>query len=555
MKEGTFGHLLKSKILGAPLGSAAVFFVVGILFWGAYNTAMEATNTLEFCVSCHEMDQAVYPEYQQTVHYQNRSGVRAICSDCHVPRPWVHKFVRKIQATKELWYWMLGTVDTLEEFEAKRLTMAKKVWKAMKDTDSRECRNCHAWRAMTDKRQKRRAWKQHTDAKKDGLTCIDCHKGIAHRPIHKLLADEEDPYDGQADDRALPVVEDPGAEMAKFVQQPTKVAEAPAVSEAPVSAGTDSTGVDWASVEGKDIPVFFPGQTSFEWVFKGSDHGGARALKKIQDPCAECHEGEQIEMGAKIVDGSKAEDPAFVIPDKRPGFAVNVKAAHDGANLYMHFRWPDTAHTPAPFVDGGKMDPENQSKLAVMIDDDKSEHASYAGCWVTCHHDSRYMPDHPKAAAGDAASRLDVSHGITKYTVDSRTELEIRGNEGPRGGWDKLKPAADIDAMKAAGTFMDLSRWLSSGKSEAGYVLDQRVLAPSEKIKYEGGLRDGQWVVTMTRPLNMGSPGFVNIEAGNVYTLGFAIHDDYSFARFHHVSLEYKLGLDNPEAGINAAKK
>ncbi|MEA7581093.1 NapC/NirT family cytochrome c, partial [Salmonella enterica subsp. enterica serovar Anatum] len=41
-------------------------------------------DTTEFCVSCHSM-QPVYQEYKQSVHFQNASGVRAECHDCHIP--------------------------------------------------------------------------------------------------------------------------------------------------------------------------------------------------------------------------------------------------------------------------------------------------------------------------------------------------------------------------------------------------------------------------------------------------------------------------------------
>jgi cytochrome c-type protein NapC len=95
------------KILGAGLLGAAVIFVSGIVAWGGFNTVMEATNTMDFCIGCHEMQDNVYQEYKTTVHFQNGSGVRASCSDCHVPDPWVHKFVRKIQATGELYHWAL----------------------------------------------------------------------------------------------------------------------------------------------------------------------------------------------------------------------------------------------------------------------------------------------------------------------------------------------------------------------------------------------------------------------------------------------------------------
>jgi cytochrome c-type protein NapC len=158
-----------------------VGFASGIIFWGGFNTAMEMTNTEEFCVSCHEMKQNVFVEYRNTAHYSNRSGVRAVCSDCHVPKDWTHKVVRKVQASNELLHKVLGSIDTPEKFEAKRLELAKNVWKAMKTTDSRECRNCHKLDYMDYAMQEPRASKIHQTAAASGATCIDCHQGIAHK--------------------------------------------------------------------------------------------------------------------------------------------------------------------------------------------------------------------------------------------------------------------------------------------------------------------------------------------------------------------------------------
>jgi len=139
--------------------------------------------------------QTVYHEYRESVHYQNNAGVRATCPDCHVPKPWVYKFVRKIQATNELYHKFVGTIDTPEKFEIERLTLARHVWDGMKQTDSRECRNCHAFGTMTiaDQRPQARFW--HTTGASEGFTCIDCHKGIAHRlpdlsTLNKLAAAE-----------------------------------------------------------------------------------------------------------------------------------------------------------------------------------------------------------------------------------------------------------------------------------------------------------------------------------------------------------------------------
>ena len=127
------------------------------------------------------MDQLVYREYKKTIHYKNRTGVRVICSDCHVPREWTPKLIRKVQATNELFHKFLGSIDTPEKFEAKRLELAEYVWASMEASDSRECRNCHSFEAMDFKKQQRRPQSKHPEAMKEGNTCIDCHKGIAHK--------------------------------------------------------------------------------------------------------------------------------------------------------------------------------------------------------------------------------------------------------------------------------------------------------------------------------------------------------------------------------------
>jgi cytochrome c-type protein NapC len=109
-------QLRRPSIKYSVLGILSVGFISGILFWGGYNTAMEQTNRLDFCISCHEMRDNVYQEYKQTIHYTNRTGVRAICSDCHVPKDWAHKFVRKLKASAEVWGKITGSIDTKEKF-------------------------------------------------------------------------------------------------------------------------------------------------------------------------------------------------------------------------------------------------------------------------------------------------------------------------------------------------------------------------------------------------------------------------------------------------------
>ena len=157
-------------------------FVAGILFWGGFNTALELTNTEPFCISCHEMRDNVYVELQSTIHFTNRSGVRAKCPDCHVPHDWTDKIARKMQASKEVWGKIFGTINTREKFEARRLELAQHEWARLKSNNSLECRNCHNFESMDFTRQSQRAANQHSTAlARKEKTCIDCHKGIAHR--------------------------------------------------------------------------------------------------------------------------------------------------------------------------------------------------------------------------------------------------------------------------------------------------------------------------------------------------------------------------------------
>ena len=195
-----------------------VGIVLGIILWGGFNTGMEATNTLAFCANtCHEMHDNVYAEYQETVHYHNRTGVRAICSDCHVPKDWVHKVARKIKATGELYGHFIGEIDTKEKFEKTRLRLAQNEWRIMKANNSLACRNCHSFSAMERAKQRPRAQKNHATAEARGKTCIDCHKGIAH---------------------LLPAEYDPSADDANFDNSPTPP---PAAAAAPGAATTPSS--------------------------------------------------------------------------------------------------------------------------------------------------------------------------------------------------------------------------------------------------------------------------------------------------------------------------
>lgn len=264
---------------------------------------------------------------------------------------------------------------------------------------------------------------------------------------------------------------------------------------------------DWNKVKAVDLILFYPGVSPVEWITKGTEHGGARALKK-GETCADCHSEEVANMGQLIASGKKLE-PA-PIPGKAPAITVKVQAAHDNENLYLRFSWAQPKASGAP-----KMDADNLVKIAYMLEaGGKVELAQPGGCWGACHGDARTMP------GADTTK--------TKYVKN--------------GSLDQ-------------GIFYDLNQWRSGGdKAYDGYVADQRVMEGGTALLGASGKRDGDtWTVDFTRKLQGGS-GDITLEPGRTYPFGVAIHDDHATGRYHHVSLGYQLGID-AAADITAARQ
>jgi cytochrome c-type protein NapC len=323
-----------------------------------------------------------------------------------------------------------------------------------------------------------------------------------------------------------------------------------------MAAGSAMAAPDWSKVPVKKVPAFFPGPAGLEWVLTKGDHSAANQVLEKNRGCAYCHDEDAVDIGNKMVAGKpvgNAKAPLETTPPKGKAGAmpVSVQAAHDGKKLYLRFEFEAGK--------GGadkKMDAKNELKLAVMFDDNKVEGAKLNGCWSTCHMDMKSMPDAANAKGHAKAKALGWDEGVTKYIKESRSGLEM--GKKPRGGWDKLKSDADIEAALKDGKFMDLIQF-RSGKGEKpvdGYVLDARYMNSGKSLlKAEGSKQGNKWVVTFERTLAGLGKGDHTLAEGKLYNVGFAIHEDYASARFHHVSLGYSLGLDNPKADINVVKQ
>lgn len=185
-------------LLGVPFGAYLVF-VIGAGFVIASEVMIHATGTNQFCTTaCHSMEAFTAPEWRESTHYLNASGVIAGCSDCHIPHTYPEKLIVKAKAgIRDAWHeYVKGTISTREKYEAHRADMAQRVWDYMMATDSRECRYCHDEDNFDLSVQEDKATRGHIEAQEKGMTCIECHKGVAHR-----TPDEFEIVDGRVVER------------------------------------------------------------------------------------------------------------------------------------------------------------------------------------------------------------------------------------------------------------------------------------------------------------------------------------------------------------------
>lgn len=165
--------------------SVFVLLLAGLLIGasGVIGTQVmvHATGTVEFCGSaCHSMHAFTLPEYKQSMHYANRTGVRASCSDCHIPHSYPSVLFYKAKAgIRDAYHELTGTISTQEKYDKERWRMANKVWEEFRANNSANCRSCHDPKAFANQRP--RAQKVHAKFFAGESTCIDCHQGVAHK--------------------------------------------------------------------------------------------------------------------------------------------------------------------------------------------------------------------------------------------------------------------------------------------------------------------------------------------------------------------------------------
>ena len=255
----------------------------------------------------------------------------------------------------------------------------------------------------------------------------------------------------------------------------------------------DPATIDWAKIPAASVPLFFPGQSSYEWL--RSDHNGdKKAQKAAQDmqACARCHDGEEKALGEKIVKGGALE-PAPV-KGKNGVIELQVQAAFDAKSAFLRFQWktlnpyPGSEHQYLRFdgkdwkvhgypkldkvVQDGKQPGIYEDRMTIMIDDGKVPGFGRQGCWLTCHDGQRDMPK--TASKEDAAA-----NGLLSAIKKSDLRKYLPATRRDPGDWKTGKLLDEIAKIKAQGGFVDLVQWRAHrshgvGMADDGYVLEYR---------------------------------------------------------------------------------
>jgi cytochrome c-type protein NapC len=291
--------------------------------------------------------------------------------------------------------------------------------------------------------------------------------------------------------------------------------------------GTPVAGaIDWGSVPASEVVLLYPGQSSWEWNLTESSHSGGPKIRQGK-PCYSCHKDEEEKIGSIIVSGEKLEPKPVNRP---PTIPLTVQAANDGSRLFLRLKWPE----PSPAA--GK-----KTLVSVMLDDGSMKSFSVGGCWSACHDDVRGMP----SAAPDSE--------MTKYLASSRTKV------GRTGGGENYKSPTELQQRIAAGKFLEYwQAQLEPGKTPVavdGIILKDRAKHASPSVQATASRDGDDWIVTLSRALKAPSKEAKDIVTGKTYTIGIAVHPAGTEHRFHHVSLERTLVLNEGKANLVAVKR
>ena len=279
----------------------------------------------------------------------------------------------------------------------------------------------------------------------------------------------------------------------------------------------DPQTIDWSKVPPKTLTLFYPGQSTYDWLLSPEHKKGDKQVARGK-ACVSCHEGDEKDIGDITVKGGGIEPTP--IEGKNGSIDLAVQAAHDAENVYFRFQWKTNLNREGRMHDYVRFDGKEwkwyghdrnskevrsgeqpalyEDRFSIMLDDGKVPLFAEQGCWATCHNGMR---DTGGQATADAVKKHPIfgdsgwkENEIRKYLASTRTDAAA--------SWDKTKSPEEIAKIKAEGGFLDLMQWRVARSAAVGMADDGQVL---ESRLFDEGKNPFSWNIdrkTMT-PLYM----------------------------------------------------
>ena len=271
-----------------------------------------------------------------------------------------------------------------------------------------------------------------------------------------------------------------------------------AIATGCATMATGPQAINWDKVPVTKVALFYPGQSSYQWLRDETKHKSAAQEVVRGDKCTSCHddETEEATQGAKILSGTHPLEPhAAALKGKNGHIDMTVQAAYDDKNAYLRFQYKtnNKVHPgndyPGYRFDGkewksyggmrlnksvleGKTAVVYENRLNIMLDDGKVPGFANQGCWLTCHDGERDMQKEATKSEveGNALLKAIKKSDVRKYLPATRTNPM---------DWRTGKSVEEIAKLKASGEFVELMQWRAHrsdkvGMADDGYVLEYR---------------------------------------------------------------------------------
>jgi len=161
-------------------------FLAGACIILILNRGLEYTSSDDFCDSCHMHPHAMN-KWRFSSHYDNKSGIKVHCVECHLPPDGVPHLTAKVTTgLRDIWGTLIYSSDDIDwDQKATRESANSHVYK-------KACLRCHQNLFPRELSKKGEDAHLYYDQNSEALRCINCHIDVGHYRAERLVQDLSD---------------------------------------------------------------------------------------------------------------------------------------------------------------------------------------------------------------------------------------------------------------------------------------------------------------------------------------------------------------------------